>query len=139
MLIDNRALNGRSTFSFRSEGHWNALLEDLMEGDWVLIQFGHNDEKSQDPTRYAEAHTDYRENLIRFTREVRGRGGNPLLATPIVRRLFDETGQLIPTHGEYPEVVREVARSENVPLIDLQERTRDFVQKLGEAGSKDFY
>jgi len=139
IVVDNRALNGRSTLSFRSEGHWEDLLGDLMEGDWVLIQFGHNDEKSQDPTRYAEAHTVYRENLIRFILEVRERGGNPLLAPPIVRRLFDGTGQLIPTHGDYPVVVREVARSENVPLIDLHARTRDFVQQLGEVGSKDFY
>jgi acetyl esterase/lipase/lysophospholipase L1-like esterase len=137
--VDNRALNGRSTLSFRSEGHWDALLGDLTEGDWALIQFGHNDEKSQDPARYAEAHTAYRENLVRFIREVRARGGNPLLATPIVRRLFDGTGQLVPTHGDYPEVMREAARSENVPLIDLEARTRAFVQRLGEAGSKDFY
>ena len=139
VAVDNRALNGRSTMSFRSEGHWEALLGDLMEGDWVLVQFGHNDQKSQDPARYAEAHTGYRENLIRFIREIRERRGNPLLATPIVRRSFDGAGQLVPTHGDYPEVVREVARSENVPLIDLQARTRDFVQRLGEADSKDFY
>jgi acetyl esterase/lipase/lysophospholipase L1-like esterase len=139
VTIDNRALNGRSSLSFRSEGHWEALLGDLVQGDWVLIQFGHNDQKSQDPTRYAAAHTEYRENLIRFIREVREHGGNPLLATSIVRRLFDEAGQLISTHGDYPEVTREVARSENVPLIDLHARTREFVRHLGEARSKDFY
>jgi len=139
ITVDNRALNGRSTRSFRSEGHWEALLGDLMEGDWVLVQFGHNDQKSQDPNRYAEAHTDFRKNLIRFVREVRERNGNVLLATPIARRHFDENGQLVPTHGDYPAVVREVAHLENVPLIDLQARTREFIQHLGEAGSKDFY
>ena len=71
VTIDNRALNGRSTLSFRSEGHWEDLLGDLEEGDWVLIQFGHNDQKSQDPTRFAAARTEYRETLIRFIREAR--------------------------------------------------------------------
>jgi acetyl esterase/lipase len=139
IAVDNRALNGRSTVSFRSEGHWDAILADLKDGDWVLIQFGHNDQKANDPARYAEARTAYRENLTRFIREVRARGGNPLLATPIVRRSFDRSGDLIPTHGDYPETVRQVSRSESVPLVDLHARTRALVGKLGEVGSRDFY
>ncbi len=137
--VQNRALNGRSTRSFRGEGHWDALLGEVNEGDWALIGFGHNDAKSQDPARYAEARTAYRENLVRFVGELRARGGNPLLATPVIRRRFDRDGRLVPTHGEYPEVVREVARSENVPLVDLEARTRDCVQGLGEEGSKEFF
>lgn len=139
VVIDNRALNGRSTLSFRTEGHWDALLEDLREGDWVLIQFGHNDEKERDPNRYAAPQTDYRANLTRFVEEVRAKGGHPLLATPIVRRKFDEAGQLVATHGEYPEVVREVAAAMEVPLLDLQARTAAYVSDLGPTGSLAAY
>jgi acetyl esterase/lipase/lysophospholipase L1-like esterase len=131
IVIDNRALNGRSSLSFRTEGHWDAMLADLRAGDWVLIQFGHNDEKEYDPDRYAAPQTDYRANLIRFVEEVREKGAFPLLATSIVRRKFDEAGNLVETHGEYPAVVRQVAAQFDVPLLDLQARTEAWVQALG--------
>lgn len=139
IVIDNRALNGRSTLSFRSEGHWQKLLDDLRAGDWVLIQFGHNDEKSNDPSRYAAADTDFRANLDRFVEEVWLRGAHTILATPIVRREFDDDGNLVPTHGDYPEVVREVAEANNVPLLDLRAETWDLVQELGEEDSKKLF
>src|SRR5215467_3078270 len=105
--IENHAQNGRSTKSFIDEGRWQTIVERLRKGDYVFIEFGHNDEKSEDPTRYAAPRTDYRNNLIRFITDVRRKQAFPVLLTPIVRRRFNEKGELLDTHGEYPTVVRE--------------------------------
>ncbi|MFP4542147.1 MAG: GDSL-type esterase/lipase family protein [Opitutales bacterium] len=139
LVVDNRALNGRSSLSFRTEGHWDRLLADLRPGDAVLIQFGHNDQKAQDSSRYAAPETAYRDHLERFIREVREKGAQPLLATSIVRRRFGENGRLEPTHGHYPRVVREVAAATSTPLIDLQAATAEAVAALGPEASRAWY
>jgi lysophospholipase L1-like esterase len=136
--IKNRAVNGRSTKSFISEGRWTAVLDSLKPGDYVFIQFGHNDEKIQDTTRYTEPFTSYRKNLERFVRETREKGATPILFTPIVRRKF-ENGFLTDTHGKYPLVVRQVAAEMNVPLVDLQLLTAGAVTALGDEASKKIY
>jgi lysophospholipase L1-like esterase len=136
--VRNRAVNGRSTKSFISEGRWKAVLDSLKAGDYVFIQFGHNDAKIQDSTRYAEPFTTYRENLERFVRETREKGATPVLFTPIVRRKF-ENGFLADTHGNYPLVVRKVCVEQNVPLIDLQLLTAGAVTAIGEEESKKIY
>jgi len=137
--VENHAVNGRSTKSFRDEGKWAKVLENMQTGDYVIIQFGHNDEKIKDSTRYANADTDYRYNLIRFVKEARQKGGIPVLATSIVRRKFDENGKFYESHGLYPQVVREVAKSEQVPLLDLQQLTKELLIKYGEDNSKKLY
>ncbi|MED5621873.1 GDSL-type esterase/lipase family protein [Ideonella sp. BN130291] len=134
----NHAMNGRSTRNFRDEGRWDHLLSQLQAGDQVLIQFGHNDARIDDPKRYADPAT-YRENLRRFVREVRERGATPLLATPLVRRKFDEAGRLQDTHGAYPDEMRRVALEERVPLLDLQRASREFVQRVGPEASRALY
>ncbi|MDP2113175.1 MAG: rhamnogalacturonan acetylesterase [Bacteroidota bacterium] len=136
--IKNRAVNGRSTKSFISEGRWKAVLDSLNTGDYVFIQFGHNDQKNQDSTRYTEPFTSYRINLERFVRETRAKGATPILFTSIVRRKF-ENGFLKDTHGDYPLVVRLVAAEMNVPLIDLQLMTAGAVTALGDEVSKQIY
>lgn len=133
--VENHAVNGRSTKSFIDEGRWDTVMEKLQAGDYVFIEFGHNDAKEHDPSRYAAPQTDYRKNLEKFVADVRSKGAIPVLATPIVRRKF-EGGQLSETHGEYPEVVREVAQQQQVPLIDLQQRTKALVESFGEERSK---
>ena len=135
----NHAVNGRSTKSFRALGHWSRMLAQLHAGDWVLIQFGHNDEKKADPARYADPATDYPENLRAFVREVRAKGAHPLLATPVVRREWNDEGQLVNTHGAYPAAVRAVAAEDHVPLLDLEALTRELVTKLGPEKSKSLY
>lgn len=132
-------MNGRSTKSFRDEGRWAAIVEALSPGDWVLIQFGHNDEKAADPTRFTAPEGEYRANLERFVRETRARGGHPVLATPIVRRRFDDRGEFVDSHGEYPRVMREVAAAEGVPLLEMEEVTRALVRSQGVEGSKALY
>jgi len=139
LKLENRAVNGRSTKSFRDEGLWSDLLESLSPGDWVVIQFGHNDSKAVDPSRYTEPDGEYRLNLQRFVRETRTRGGHPILATPVVRRRWDENGAFYDTHGDYPRVVREVAADEGVPLLEMEDLTRALVQRFGEEGSRSLY
>lgn len=136
--IKNRAVNGRSSKSFITEGRWKAVLDSLQTGDYVFIQFGHNDQKIQDSTRYTEPFTTYRKNLERFVRETREKGATPILFTSVVRRKF-ENGFLIDTHGNYPVVTRMVAIEMNVPLVDLQILTIGAVTALGEEPSKQIY
>jgi pectinesterase len=139
LRLDNRAANGRSTKSFRDEGRWDDLLQALSPGDWVVIQFGHNDEKSADPSRFTEPEGDFRANLVRFVRETRARSAHPVLATPIVRRRFDDAGVFADSHGDYPRAVRAVAAEENVPLLEMENVTRALVTDLGAASSRSLY
>ena len=135
----NHAVNGRSTKSFRDLGHWPRLLAALAPGDWVVIEFGHNDAKKSDPGRFADAATDYRDNLRRFVAEVRAHGAHPVLATPVVRRHWAATGVLEQSHGGYLDAVRAVAADEQVPLLEMEGVTRELVTRLGPDGSRPLY
>lgn len=137
--VKNHAVNGRSTKSFIAEGRWQKVLDELKKGDYVFIQFGHNDQKSTDSTRYANPFTAYRANLARYINEARKKGACPILLTPVARRNFNESGVLIDTHGNYPEVMRMVAKDLNVPLIDLQALTEQLVISSGPEKSKELY
>jgi pectinesterase len=130
VIISNQAQNGRSTKSFIDEGRWKIVLDSLHPGDYVIIQFGHNDSKT-DSARHTDPRTTYRANLIRFITESRNKGAYPILCTSIVRRKFDDKGQLTDTHGDYPVVTREIAKELNVPLIDMQKKTEKLVSELG--------
>ena len=137
--VENHAVNGRSTKSFIDEGRWQKVLDSLRPGDWIIIQFGHNDQKSEDPTRYTKPDREYRSNLERFVREARAGGGQPILATSVVRRRWSDAGKLVDTHGEYPEVVRKLAEELKVPLLDMQRSTAALEEKYGAEGSKKLH
>lgn len=137
--VHNHAVNGRSSKSFIDQGRWQTVLDSLQEGDYVFIQFGHNDEKDYDSTRYTTPFGTYSENLERFVVEAREKGANPVLFTSIVRRKFAENGTLADTHGDYPVATRQVAEKLNVPLIDLQKFTEEWVNQLGDEASKKMY
>ena len=139
VVIRNTAVNGRSTKSFLREGRWAKVLEAMKPGDWVFIQFGHNDSKAEDSTRSAPAQTLYRQLLTRFVQEARAKGANPVLLTPVGRRYFDSNGKRRDDHGEYPGVVREVAKAQKVPLIDLHEKSWAMYSALGEAGTRPLF
>ena len=139
VTVRNYAVNGRSTKSFIAEGRWQTVLDNLKPGDYVFIQFGHNDQKIQDPVRYATPFDGYQRNLERFVHEAREKQAIPILFTPIVRRKFDPSGKLIDTHGDYPAAVKQVAAGMQVPLIDLQQKTAELVQSLGDEPSKKIY
>ncbi len=139
LQLVNHAVNGRSTKSFRDLGHWDALLAQLKPGDWVIIQFGHNDGKQSDPTRYTDPTTDYPTNLRRFIADVRAHHAEPILATPVVRRSWTAAGTLQDTHGAYLDAVRKVAQEEKVPLLDMERLTRQWLVGLGPEQSKKFF
>lgn len=136
LQVENHAVNGRSTRSFRTLGHWRTVYEKLRPGDWVFIQFGHNDSKESDTSRYAPARTDYRKNLERYIAEIRSKGANPLLITPVMRRKFDEQGNFVDQHGDYPAVVKEVGKAQRVPVLDLHAKSREVIVQHGVEGSR---
>ncbi len=135
VVVDNRAKNGRSTKTFISEGRWQAVYEALKEDDYVLIQFGHNDEAKHKTGRYTTPEQ-YKANLSRMISETREKKAHPILLTPVSRRKFDESGIIMETHPEYSPLVREVALEMNIPLIDLDSISRDLYQKFGPEDSK---
>ena len=139
LKIQNHAVNGRSTKSFRTLGHWKGVIDQVKAGDYVLLQFGHNDSKESDTLRYAAPQTDYRKNLTRFIEEIRAKGANPILATPIMRRKFDAKGNFIDQHGEYPSVVRDLAAKLNVPLLDMHKKSQKIIEANGIEGSKKMF
>jgi lysophospholipase L1-like esterase len=135
VTVDNRAKNGRSTRTFISEGLWQKLIDDVHEGDYVLMQFGHNDESKEKTDRYTTP-DEYKTNLARFITETRNKKAHPVLLTPVSRRQFDSTGHVRETHKVYSALVREVAKQYNVPFIDLDEKSRELFQKFGAENSK---
>ena len=139
VVVDNRAQNGRSTKSFIDEGRWQEIVDDLKAGDYVFIEFGHNDEKSDKPAVYAHANTDYRNNLIRFVKDVRAKKAFPVLLTPVMRRKFDDGGNFVDTHGEYPDAVRKVAAELKVPLIDMHRLSEKILKDLGAEKSRTLF
>ncbi|MBP6025301.1 glycosyl hydrolase family 28 protein [Ferruginibacter sp.] len=137
--IQNHAVNGRSTKSFITENRWDTVMSRLKSGDFVMIQFGHNDEKFNDTLRSAPAHTLYKENLVRFINDVRSKGATPILITPVMRRSFDSTGKFVDSHGDYPAVVKEVGTQMNAPVIDLHKSSEALILKEGFENSKRFF
>ena len=139
VIVHNHARNGRSSKSFIDEGRWKTVRDSLQPGDYVFIQFGHNDEKEYDSTRYTTPYGTYSDNLAKFVNESRAKGAIPVLFTPIVRRHFDDQGTLVNSHGNYPDALRQLAARMNVPLIDLEKLTRHLVDSLGPEKSKKLY
>lgn len=137
--IKNMAVSGRSSKSYIDEGKWEAVLNQLAPGDYLLIQFGHNDQKKTDAKRYTDPQTTFKSNLKLFIEKARSKKTIPLLATPIVRRRFDSNGQLVETLGDYINAVKEVGNELNVPVIDMNELTHQKVKELGPEESKKLY
>jgi lysophospholipase L1-like esterase len=137
VTVDNRAKNGRSTKTFISEKLWEPVERDLKEGDYVFIQFGHNDEV---PTKGSYINEDgFKANLMKFVTETRNKKGIPVLITPVARRKFDKDGKVQGTHDVYSAIVRKVAEEEKVPLIDLDKEAQNLIQKMGPDNSKYLY
>lgn len=156
--VENHAVNGRSSKSFFDEGRWDAVVNKIRPGDYVFIQFGHNDEKA-DPKRHTDPGTTFDENLRKFVRETRAKGGIPVLFNSIVRRNFGANPQavaaddvrseqsddivegdtLVDTHGKYLDSPRNVAREMGVTFIDLNKATKELVESMGVEGSKELF
>jgi len=135
VVVDNRAQNGRSTRTFLAENRWQPVVDNLQPGDYVFIQFGHNDESATYPDRYTTPE-DYRRNLIKFVTETRSRHANPVLLTPVTRRYFDKEGRIKETHTLYSAATLAVAKEYKVTLVDMDKLSRDLLQQLGDGNSK---
>lgn len=131
--------NGRSTKSFLDEGAFEPVKAAMTKGDFLLIQFGHNDEKA-DPARHTDPDTSFKENLSFFIRCARDAGAHPVLITPIARRRFDENGCFLPgSHGEYPRAIRELGAQMDVPVADMTAITEEYLAQLGDDASKPLF
>lgn len=164
LKVDNHAVNGRSSKSFIDEGRWEAVRSQIKPGDYVIIQFGHNDEKIKDAKRYTVAGGSFDDNLKKFVNETREKGGTPILMNAIVRRNFPQNGEvpedsddqrktwkdnfdkypaegtvLVDTHGAYVDAPRNVAQELDVVFVDMNKLTHEMVQTLGTSLSKDMY
>lgn len=158
--VFNHAVNGRSTKSFIDEGRWDKVVEQLCPGDYVIIQFGHNDEKT-DEKRHTDPGTTFDANLRRFCQEAMSKGAKPVLLNSIVRRNFgqnsdavaaddsryeagqgprvNEGNKLVDTHGAYLDSPRNVATELNVPFVDANHLTHQLVEPMGPTASKALY
>lgn len=137
VTVDNRAKNGRSTRTFIEQGRWQYVVDHMKEGDYVLIQFGHNDEVPTKKSYTTEA--GFRANLVRFVTETRNKKATPVLITPVARRKFDSTGNIEETHAVYAALVRDVAKEYKVPLVDLDKTSQALLEQLGPENSKFLY
>ncbi|HEX6848528.1 MAG TPA: rhamnogalacturonan acetylesterase [Chitinophagaceae bacterium] len=134
VVVENLAKNGRSTSSFRNEGLWKKVLDGVAEGDYVFVQFGHNDEVPTKKTYTTE--TEFRNNLKQYIKEARDKKATPILLTPMARRKFDSGGKIEGTHDVYSQIVRDVAREEKVVLFDMDKITQQLYQQFGVENSK---
>jgi lysophospholipase L1-like esterase len=136
--IKNFAVNGRSSKSFIDEKYLDKILESIKEDDFLLIQFGHNDQKT-DVERYTEPFSTYKEYLTKYIVGARAAGAKPILLTSVHRRFFDQDERIKDTHGDYLVAMRELARDMNVPLIDIAEKSKDLFDKIGVENTKKIF
>ncbi len=135
--VDNRAQNGRSTKSFLAEKRWQPVADSLQAGDYVFIQFGHNDEVPTKATYTTEK--EFVANLQLYIADTRKKNAIPVLLTPVARRKFDASGKVEGTHEVYSALVRQVAKDNQVVLIDLDKTSQALLQQWGEEKSKCLY
>ncbi len=132
--VENKASSGRSSKSFIDEGKFKAFADKMQKGDYLIIQFGHNDQKQDDPKRYTDPANTFSEHLMVYINAAREKEVTPVLATSIARRQFKD-GQLRQSLGGYPDAIRKLAKEQNLALVDLNQITMTEFQKLGEADS----
>ncbi|MBQ0078009.1 MAG: rhamnogalacturonan acetylesterase [Bacteroidales bacterium] len=138
LTILDKGRSGRSTKSFIEEGRWDAASTLISKGNVVMIQFGHNDEKDFDPSRYTDPYGTYYDNLKLFVETVKSKGATPILLTPIARYNFSG-GKLVDTHGDYPDAMRKVAKETDCYLIDLTAMTSALYSRLGEKKAAEHF
>ncbi|REE05516.1 lysophospholipase L1-like esterase [Marinoscillum furvescens DSM 4134] len=137
-IVHNHAASGRSTRSFIEEGRWQNVVDSLQAGDFVIIQFGHNDQKP-DAKLHTEPYGEFVRNLEKFVRESERSGAFPIICSSIVRRHFTKDGKLTDTHGDYILAAKAVAANLEVPFVDMEHITRTLVTGLGVENSKAIY
>lgn len=136
--VHNHAASGRSTLSFIKEGRWKKVCDSLQKGDYVIIQFGHNDEKT-DEKLHTEPFGSFTTNMKLFIEESKAKGATPIVCSSIVRRNFDDFGKLMDSHGDYIKAAKEVAKETKTAYIDMESLTRKMVTEMGPDKSKEIY
>ncbi|MFS0635974.1 rhamnogalacturonan acetylesterase [Mesobacillus foraminis] len=139
IVVKNEASSGRSSKSFIDEGRLDAILDEIEKGDYLFIQFGHNDQKIEDPSRYTEPYSTYKSYLKQYIDGARAKNALPVLVTPVERRRFTAEGLARDSHGEYPAAMKELAKEENVPVIDLTAKSKSLFQELGPEATKEVF
>jgi len=134
VTVNDAALSGRSSKSFIDEGAWATLEAKIKPGDYLFVEFAHNDEKTDDPARYTDPATTYRTNLRTYINGARARGGFPVLLTSICRRQFSGN-TVTATHGAYTTAMFAVGQETGTPVIDMEKRTKDWLMALGPTAS----
>lgn len=138
--VENHARNGRSTKSFIDEGRLQSIEERIDEGDFLFIQFGHNDEKQEDPSRYTEPFSSFIDNLEKFISAARDHRARPVLITPLERRCFvDEKHLGMGAHSDYAAAMKQTAKRQGVPLVDLCSMSREELKRAGEPDSRRWF
>ena len=135
VTIQDHARSGASSKSFVDLGLLDQILSTIAPGDFLLISFGHNDEKADEP-RHTDPYTTYQGYLRLYVDSARRHGAHPVLVTPVERRRFDADGHALFSHGEYPEAMRQLGQAEHVPVIDLTTASRDLWERLGPTGTQ---
>jgi lysophospholipase L1-like esterase len=138
VVVHNYAASGRSTKSFMFEKRWQLVLDSIQPGDYVVIQFGHNDEKP-DSSLHTDPFTTYQQYLKKYVDDTRSKNGIPIICASIVRRHFDSSGQLKNTHGDYIKASREIATTTKTIFIDMESKSRRIVTELGQEKSKSLF
>ncbi len=133
-VVKDKALSGRSSKSFYDEGAWTPVRDALTSGDFVLIQFGHNDEKTDDAARYTDPQTTYKQYLTTYVNDSRAKQAIPVLLTPICRNQWSG-GMIKDSHGGYPPAVRELAAALGVPLVNMTVLTELYFERIGESAT----
>ena len=137
--IINNAAGGRSTKSFIDEGRLAEILDEIKAGEFLFIQFGHNDQKIEDESRGTDPYTTFQEYLTQYIEGARTKGAVPILITSVNRRTFADDRKLINSLGDYPEAVRQLAAALEVPLIDLFEKSKALYEQVGREEAKKFF
>lgn len=130
VVVQNEAASGRSSKSYVDEGRLAAIAKVIKPNDYLLIQFGHNDQKSE-KERHTDPYTTFKTYLTQYITTAREKGAIPVLLTPVNRYKFDGNGKMVPTHGEYPKAMLELGKEQNVPVIDITEKSRIFFEAQG--------
>ncbi|CAG7623454.1 Rhamnogalacturonan acetylesterase RhgT [Paenibacillus solanacearum] len=137
--VHNYAASGRSSKSFIDEGRLQPILDRIKQGDYLFIQFGHNDEKTKDLDVGTDPDTTYPSYLRRYIDGARLKGAIPVLVTPMQRGSFDAKGRLRQTHGDYPAAMIQLGKEQQVPVIRLHEKSRERFERLGEEATKRLF
>jgi pectinesterase len=136
--VEDKALSGRSSKSFLEEGAWSPIKGALRRGDFVLIQFGHNDEKREDSARFTEPFGSFQRYLGGYVDDALAAGATPILLTPIERNSWSG-GKLSSTHGDYPEAVRQLAQMRQLTLVDMTQLTHAYLERIGQDASSKLF